>query len=434
MERPIAIVGAGVSGLAAARELRRHGVAVAVYEAADRIGGRIFTRHDPTLPLPIELGAEFLHGEAPETVRVMRAARIVIADVRGEQWTVDGGRLRRANPMPAVDRLLGRIDDERADESLSHFLARRRSTRTRRSRAKVVEFVSGFHAADPDRIGVRSIAPEPGESPTSSATEIARVPGGYDELPRWLAHDLTGTIQLGSAVRALEWRRRDVTLTVERRSGVRRENARAVIVTLPIGVLQVAPEQTAGLRIDPDPPAIRRAIGRLAMGSVTKLTIAFRDELPWARTAAEQKEDVGRLVLLHTPRGEFNVWWSTFPLRWPLAVAWSGGPAAEALGRRAPAERLASALRDLGEGLGIPASSLAAGVRAWWTHDWSRDPFARGAYSYARVGGSDAGEVLARPIDGTLFFAGEATDPASGTVEGALTSGARAARQVLETL
>ena len=56
-------------------------------------------------------------------------------------------------------------------------------------------------------------------------------------------------------------------------------------------------------------------------------------------------------------------------------------------------------------------------------HNWQHDPYSRGAYSYRRVGGVEAGDALARPVERTLFFAGEATDEASGTVEGALASG-----------
>jgi monoamine oxidase len=69
------------------------------------------------------------------------------------------------------------------------------------------------------------------------------------------------------------------------------------------------------------------------------------------------------------------------------------------------------------------------------THDWTRDPHARGAYSYVGVGGINAAKRLSQPLRGTLFFAGEATESAnSGTVEGALASGMRAFRQVVRTL
>jgi monoamine oxidase len=70
--------------------------------------------------------------------------------------------------------------------------------------------------------------------------------------------------------------------------------------------------------------------------------------------------------------------------------------------------------------------------RAVLVHDWQADPFARGGYSYVRVGGTGAREELAAPLEDTLFFAGEATDTEqSGTVGGALASGQRAARELL---
>jgi len=71
-----------------------------------------------------------------------------------------------------------------------------------------------------------------------------------------------------------------------------------------------------------------------------------------------------------------------------------------------------------------------------YVHDWQSDPFARGAYSYVRVGGEGARERLAQPLAGTLFFAGEATNVAgeAGTVSGALQTGERAAREVLRSL
>jgi monoamine oxidase len=78
----------------------------------------------------------------------------------------------------------------------------------------------------------------------------------------------------------------------------------------------------------------------------------------------------------------------------------------------------------------MPASRLARLVVASWRHDWSRDPFARGAYAYVLAGGGDPGAELARPVARTLFFAGEATADDAGTVEGAIASGERAARQV----
>ena len=92
------------------------------------------------------------------------------------------------------------------------------------------------------------------------------------------------------------------------------------------------------------------------------------------------------------------------------------------------AERYASAITQLGD-----AMRIARQLEGYHYHDWQQDPYACGAYSYVTVGGDDARETLARPLDATLHFAGEATDTAgeAGTVEGALRSGIRAAREVL---
>lgn len=75
-------------------------------------------------------------------------------------------------------------------------------------------------------------------------------------------------------------------------------------------------------------------------------------------------------------------------------------------------------------------------VEAAWLHDWEHDPFSRGAYSYQTVGGADAPATLARPLRGTLFFAGEAADPEgrNGTVHGAIATGQRAAAEVERSL
>jgi monoamine oxidase len=111
-----------------------------------------------------------------------------------------------------------------------------------------------------------------------------------------------------------------------------------------------------------------------------------------------------------------------------LLVAWAGGPKAERLTRLSESRLISEALRGLQSIFGrVPAP------RAVLVHDWRRDPFAHGAYSYVRVGGEGAREELAAAVADTLFFAGEATDPEeSGTVAGALRSGQRAAREILD--
>ncbi|MFI5238904.1 MAG: FAD-dependent oxidoreductase, partial [Gemmatimonadales bacterium] len=77
------IIGAGAAGLAAASELRANGRSVVVIEARSRVGGRIFTYRDPLVPVPIELGAEFLHGATPNTDTIIGRAELTAVDVVG---------------------------------------------------------------------------------------------------------------------------------------------------------------------------------------------------------------------------------------------------------------------------------------------------------------------------------------------------------------
>ena len=118
-------------------------------------------------------------------------------------------------------------------------------------------------------------------------------------------------------------------------------------------------------------------------------------------------------------------------MRSRLVVAWVGGPRAIAIEALSDAERIERALNGFGRLLGEPKlanDEFQFGI----THDWSRDPLSRGAYSYVTVGGEEARAQLARPLNGTLFFAGEATAAGGegGTVNGAFETGRRAAMEV----
>src|SRR5690606_31552115 len=96
---------------------------------------------------------------------------------------------------------------------------------------------------------------------------------------------------------------------------------------------------------------------------------------------------------------------------------------------------VARARSALGAALGLGARDVDALVAGAWTHDWTHDPFSRGAYSYVRTGGLEAADSLGRVVEGTLVFAGEhVAGPGIGTVEGAIVSGKRAARRLLAAL
>jgi monoamine oxidase len=431
------VVGAGVAGLAAASRLRREGLRVEVFEARDRIGGRIFTHRDERAPFPVELGAEFVHGDAPETSRILEGARLSACEVRGDHWLAQRGRIRRTSFWKGIDRVLRRIEPNDPDETVAAFLARKPGgPGLARQRSAARGFVQGFYAADLDRISAHSVAAVDGENPGESASHAARLVEGYDRVAAGLARGLGARLHLRAIVREVAWERGGAELTVRSKSGrIRRIAARGAIITVPLGVLKAPPDEPGGIRFRPDPSRIRRALGGLAMGSVTRLSFWVK-EFPWLRApAASRNGQLDHLSFLHLNRDPFRVWWTAYPLRRPIMVAWSGGSPAAGLARRSRSEVESIAMKSLSDGLGVSIRRVSSCVKEIWTHNWDADPYARGAYSYSLVGGSQAAKSLARPVEATLFFAGEATDPeAGGTVEGAIATGLRAARQVSATL
>jgi len=221
---------------------------------------------------------------------------------------------------------------------------------------------------------------------------------------------------LPAVVKAVQWRRGAVTVQGRLAGAPFTLKARCAIVTLPLGVLQSgAVRFAAALR------AKQGALKSLASGPVIRVAMRFREEF-WARRAPG-------VAFFHVPHAAFPTFWTPLPMRVPLLTAWAGGPKARRLSGRPPAALLGAALESVravfGKALAQPDAVLL--------QDWAQDPYSRGGYSYVRVGGEGARETLGTPLQDTLYFAGEATDAEeAGTVAGALRSGARAAREVLD--
>ena len=438
----VLIIGGGAAGLAAARAMREAGARTLLFEARDRIGGRILTARDGRLPIPIELGAEFIHGSAPETVEIVREAGLVSYEVLGERWRAANGTFQRVDDYwDRLDRVMRRLDpDLEPDQSFQDFLdARPGGHALARERTLAAEFVQGFHAADLRRVSARSLADggSPGDDPDEK--RMARFFAGYDSVPRWLARDMDEVIRLRTAVTAIEWSRGSVRVSVAPTRGRRTRGytARAAIVAVPLGVLQTPPPAPGAITIDPDLPRFREALGTLASGGVARVVLGFREAF-WTDRQRGVPGDASLACMhfLHTLHAPIPIWWTSFPVRAPMLTGWVGGPRAWRLMREGPEFLLATAIDTLAAHFGMRARTIAGLVTGLWTHDWLDDPWSRGAYSYPMVGGSEAAKVLSRPIQGTLFFAGEAIDSEmrSGTVHGAIGSGRRAAKAAIRAL
>ena len=433
MQCDVVVLGAGAAGLAAARVLSHAGVSAVVLEARDRIGGRLYTLEDPGLPLAVDLGGEFIHGTAEEIFALLRAANTVAVDTGDTSFMYEDGELRDGDdPFAIVERVMKRARDLSEDVSVEEFLQRwPGGPDAERERRYARMMVEGFDAADPRIASTRAIASEWNGDEGGQTSEQFRPLGGYARLLRTLHGALDPArvhVRLATTAHALRRQPGGVMVDATSATGEALEvRARAAIVTLPAGVLKAN-----ALRFEPElPQRTRAALRRIVMGPVTKLVLRFRRAF-WERVRAGRYRDG---AFFHNADAAFPTFWTMLPLRAPVLVAWAGGPKSDALAGRDAAALVTAALDDLRMLFGDEVDPRAE-LEAAYEHDWQRDPFSLGAYSYVAVGEGDPRADLAAPVDDVLFFAGEATAPTSeaGTVAGALQTGERAAREALAAI
>lgn len=423
MKYDVVIIGAGAAGLAAARELSGRGRSVCILEARERVGGRIHTLHPAGLPLPIELGAEFIHGEVDTTFRIVDTAGLLAYRLPDDHWWTRGGEWERiADFWDQIDRVRSKIRGTR-DRSFAAFL-RSQPGLPPRLRELATNFVEGYHAAHADRISALALRTSDSEQSDPGANRQYRIANGYDALLAWLRaglHPEHADLRLGHVVREVRWRDGDVTVLGEGR-GTETIRARAAIITIPIGVWKAAREQRGAIAFTPELAEKQKVVAKLEVGHVVKIVFRFREPF-WEERPFNFLQTANRFV---------TTWWTAAPVHAPLLTAWAGGHAADALLAEGSDEaRIDRALDAMAETFGRKRRELDALFAGAKTHDWQSDPFSRGAYSYAGVGGSGAAAELAKPLRNTLFFAGEATSTdQTGTVAGAIESGVAAARKL----
>ena len=428
----VVVIGAGAGGLSAAVELSRQGRSVCVMEARDRVGGRIFTRSEPGVPVPLELGAEFIHGRSAATLERLRTCNSPIMDASQERWTLVRGKLQPSDDLFAeMRRGLERMRRPRADLPFAEFLeGPARRTLAPRVRQFARMLVEGFDAADATRVSTLETLKEwSGAGAADSPT--FRPQHGYDSLIRSLASALdptTSKLQLNSNVQEVRWRRGAVSVHGVKHAAPFVIEARRAVVALPLGVLQLPPQAPGAVRFTPQLRSKERACAALGAGAVIKVLLHFREPF-WEALDEGRFRDA---AFFHAPDAAFPTFWSSLPTRSSVLSAWAAGPNAVRLANKEQAEIIGLALESLGKLFG-GRGAFRRRLQGAWMHDWQADRYACGAYSYVMAGGGSARRILAAPVQATLFFAGEATDTEgeSGTVAGALQSGKRAARQVL---
>src|SRR5271165_4507660 len=257
----IVILGAGIAGLAAARNLAEAGLSVILLEARTRIGGRIFTMRSSATDLPIELGAEFVHGCPPELLDLIHEAGLTLFEREGEFVCYDEGKLGDCGFFGEAFRVLDNLPAS-PDMTFAEFLAQKRLPD--HIAARVRGYVEGFNAADAAIIGTAALLKQQRAEEAIEGDCSFRVVEGYDRLPAYLLDRFVaagGQIHLDTPVTAIHWKTGEVRVETANPNLPEVHASRAVIA-LPLGVLHAGT-----VLIDPAPPHALAAIRKLAMGT-----------------------------------------------------------------------------------------------------------------------------------------------------------------------
>ena len=413
---PVVIIGGGIAGLAAALELTRNNFSVILLEAKDRFGGRIHTIQDHGVP--IELGAEFIHGRSKALLQAVQRANLSTQPVADANRVFENGKFYEIKIWDIVSRVLNRMDTHKPDRSVDAFLAGQAIDEP--TRRLVKHFVTGFDAAHTDRISAHACRRAEYFAEQMSLEKQLRVTDGYSALVEYFVRE----IQAGGGrpipktkTRHVRWEKGNVEVLA--RQGNRDEifRAPAAVITLPVGVLK-----TGDVTFEPALPDKIEAANGLEFGNVVKLVFQFKKS-SW--------DDFG---FIHVPDAPISTWWSD--PRGPILTGWAGGTDADALLNFSTDQLCDIGLDILSKIIfdSAPVHLLRQRLLVVHYHNWADDIEIRGAYSYIPINGLDLPKLLAAPVANTLFFAGEATvtDAQTGTVFGALETGLRAAMEILQ--
>jgi monoamine oxidase len=429
----VVVVGGGVAGLAAAGRLTQAGRRVALLEARSRLGGRIHTVIDPATGHPVELGAEFIQGRIPELDQIIQAGGLILQRMPERHERGEEEAKEELPPVEdLVDRLLQLTGPDVGDIPVARLIRERARTRFDADDLVVLtRFLESFHAADLERFGTEALA-ENQAAETRDGWGLFRLAGGYRELVSQLESRLDPSLvqmRTDTVVSQVRWTPGHVE--IEARSAI--DNTAEVltgpqaILTLPLGILKTT-DGAGTVLLEPSPPGWKEALEALEMGIAERIDLRF--DGPW--WISRSRAVAG---FVHGSDEPFPVWWTTSPPESPFLTGWTGGPRALALAGLSHDEVVRLALESVSKVFGVQLSTLEASLRASYRHDWTTDPFARGAYSYGGVGARAARKALLRPVADTLFLAGEAVAEGgrNATVAGALISGLRSAEALLGT-
>lgn len=413
------VIGAGIAGIAAARNLQDAGFEVEVIEARDRIGGRIWTDH--SLGTSIDMGASWIHGANGNPITAL-TKKYKIKTATSRRWQV---KLYNPNFSILSDKAL------RQKREMAYWFYRRayRLAYFQNKDAAMADMLErlmkeyNLDKSDKNYLRWRLRVSELSEgaslhdlSTWYDASKRFRgsqlvFPQGYDQVVKKLAQGIP--IKLGQVVNRIDWDRQKVKVTTKQSNVFEGDFA---VITLPLGVLK-----RGAIVFNPALPSYKqKAINSLGMGLLNKVVLKF-DDFFW-----DKKLQFMSHLAPRTDPYFMYMNWGYFSQK-PILIATVAGKFGKVLEEENIEVTKKQVLYTLNHMFGKTSNLLAIKTTHWWT-----DPHSLGSYSHLPLGvKATQFNALSKPVD-NLFFAGEATHQAYlATVHGAFLSGKRAAKEII---
>jgi monoamine oxidase len=415
------VIGAGMSGLAAAYRLRQQGWDVTVVEARGRIGGRVFSHRFAEAPdLVCELGAEWIGLNHERMQALCGEFDLELKEHRFDYWLMQNGEIRDPGDWdfsPAANAAFEHLRhafEEYSDAELEAMdrvdwwtLLQEIGFSTEdlllRDLMDSTDFGESIR-----HVSAYSAAAEYFESSPDNEMDF-KVVGGNSRLVQALAQRASDTILLRHPVTAV--RQRGGTVEVD--AGGRTFAADACICTVPARML-------ADIAFDPPLPEQQlEAARQLQYARIVKNHVLFSERF-WPDERFSLVSDVTSHLYFHSTNGQ--------PGQQGILCSYAVGEKADILASQDDERRQEIITRELAP-LAANAPEMARGIASY---AWQRDPYTRGAYALYRPGQwFGLRPVLARP-HGKVLFAGEHLADWQGFMEGAVNTGEEAAEMLLD--
>lgn len=402
----IIIIGAGAAGLMAAKELSAAGYAITILEAQQTAGGRMCTSVQNKFGIPVEPAAEFIHGNLPLTLGLLKEGNISYAPINGGMMHFTNDKIKKHDDFDKHwDELMKLIDqleqDMTIDDFLNKYFTEEKYAELRRS---VRGFAEGYDLADPSKAAIKPLQKEWSHEEETQY----RIDGGYIKLTDYLIQkclENNVTFHYNSFAENIQWKNNEVTVaTISKQTF----SASKVIITASAGMLQ-----SGKINFTPAIPSYASAINDLGFGSVIKILLQFKEPF-W------KKKSKGAGFILSSET--IPTWWTQVHDKGNLLTGWLGGPKVESYKDQSEDEVIRAAIHSLSVIFDLEVSELYKILLHAEVYNWSNNKLALGGYSYNTLTSESAKAILNTPVKNTIYFAGEAlySGHAQGTVEAAL--------------